>query len=1098
MRILRHDTLQSLSVVQDGDTVEIGLSCRDGVRVLALSVVARGGEGRTLWSEELAATPSARVSVPLAEVGSRADETFPAIVRAPRPGAPAVALLDLVVTLEADDDDGTVTVGRGDYRAFPIRHSRFTASRPVRVPGGVITPYLRRGGSLSFAYARSEPPVSGSGRVTRVRAGDDAWEIHGVLDTRSHAVTGGELVLLTRRTGDRIVLRTEVTPEVGADEVAAVRRTRFTAVVHPGDLLPRLDRPEFLDAVFVADVAHHEQRAEIRVRQVARRMRLAMPASVLADGERAGELRAYRTFKSGALAFEFRPLDVAAVDLARTPARSALRLRWQTRKRPVWLVGERPDTAQDTGIALYRHLREEHPEIDARYVISADSPDRAALQGDSGVLTFGSREHVEATLAARRILSSHHSDYLLATRNPAFQRAVRARRVFLQHGVMGTKNMVANYGWSAPGFSADAFVVSSERERRMIVEDFGWPEDRVVVTGLSRHDRLFEDHPPPERRLLIMPTWRDWLKGREDVLGSEFYERWQGVLHSPEFWAFLDRHQLSADLYLHANMQPYADLFDLSHVTVVRHGDVAIQDLLLRSTMMLTDFTSAAIDFSFLDRPVVYYQFDRTRFLGKRPSHFDLDDELPGEIVATRAELLHELEATADRGFTITPEARRKSAALLAHRDTGARERIVTAAVQAPRRRLDPPGVRDAVGSARRLWERTTTRGRVGTARRRALTPVGRALYGVASRLPRSAVVAFESNIGQDMGDSPGAIQREIVRRRLPVDTAWVLDPSLPAPDGVRVLPRQSLRYLWVMGRARAWVSNQNMPALVPRPPRTFYVQTWHGTPLKRMLHDLDAVVGRDAGYVGRVDRMIGEWSVLLSPGPWATERFRSAFRYDGDVIEEGYPRNDVLVTAPAERATAVRRRLGLARSKKVLVYAPTFRDDQRSGNRFTFALPLDLDALVRLAGEEYEILVRLHPVVRGKVPLPWGVHETGAGFEMDDLLAVADVLVTDYSSVMFDYSVLERPMVFYVPDLDHYRDDLRGFYLDFESEAPGPLVRTTAELAEVILDADRLEQHRAAVRAFRERFAPLDDGGAAARVVDELQRRGVLPPDPR
>ena len=384
MRILRHDTLQSLSVVQDGDSLEVGLHCRDGVRVLGLSVVARGGEGRTLWSEELAATPAARVGVPLSEVGARADEDFPAIVRAPRPGAPAVALLDLVVTLEADDDDGTVSVGRGDYRALPIRHSSFTASRPVRVPGGVITPYLRRGGSLSLAYARSEPPVTGSGQVTAVHAGDDAWEVSGVLDTRSHAVTGGELVLVTRRTGDRIVLRTEVTPDVAPDEVAEARRTRFTARVGPEDLMPRLDRPEFLDAVFVADVAHHEQRAEIRVRQVTRRMRLAMPASVLSDGERAGELRAYRTFKSGALAFEFRPLDVAAVDLARTPARSALRLRWQTRKRPVWLVGERPDTAQDTGIALYRYLREEHPEIDARYVISADSPDRAALEGDPG------------------------------------------------------------------------------------------------------------------------------------------------------------------------------------------------------------------------------------------------------------------------------------------------------------------------------------------------------------------------------------------------------------------------------------------------------------------------------------------------------------------------------------------------------------------------------------------------------------------------------------------------------------------------------------------------------------------------------------------
>lgn len=84
-------------------------------------------------------------------------------------------------------------------------------------------------------------------------------------------------------------------------------------------------------------------------------------------------------------------------------------------------------------------------------------------------------------------------------------------------------------------------------------------------------------------------------------------------------------------------MQPYAHLFDLTHVTVIRHGDIGIQDLLVRSMGLVTDYTSAAIDFSFLDRPVFYYQFDRTRFLGKRPSHLDLDEELPGEIVATRS-----------------------------------------------------------------------------------------------------------------------------------------------------------------------------------------------------------------------------------------------------------------------------------------------------------------------------------------------------------------------------------------------------------------------------------------------------------------------------
>ena len=136
-------------------------------------------------------------------------------------------------------------------------------------------------------------------------------------------------------------------------------------------------------------------------------------------------------------------------------------------------------------MALFEYLREAHPEIDARYVITRDSPDLARVADDPNIVMFGSRRHVESALAAQRILGSHHSEYLLPVRGPRFERNVKATRVFLQHGVMGTKNMVANYGYAAPGFTADAFIVSSERERRMIEDDFGWPSRRARPRSAS-------------------------------------------------------------------------------------------------------------------------------------------------------------------------------------------------------------------------------------------------------------------------------------------------------------------------------------------------------------------------------------------------------------------------------------------------------------------------------------------------------------------------------------------------------------------------------------------------------------------------------------
>ena len=203
---------------------------------------------------------------------------------------------------------------------------------------------------------------------------------------------------------------------------------------------------------------------------------------------------------------------------------------------------------------------------------------------------------------------------------------------------------------------------------------------------------------------------------------------------------------------------------------MIRHGDIAIQDLLLRSMAVITDYTSAAIDFSFLDRPVFYYQFDRTRFLGKRPSHFDLDDELPGEIVATRAELMRALAGAAERDFAIHPDAsaRRPPSSPTATPTPG------SASCRGDPRAAPADSTRRSCATRsrrrRRLWRRVKRRPAV---RRRSRTGCeGRcapASTAVARRLPRSGLVAFESNLGADYGDSPGAIHRALRERGLPV-----------------------------------------------------------------------------------------------------------------------------------------------------------------------------------------------------------------------------------------------------------------------------------------------------------------------------------------
>ena len=340
-----------------------------------------------------------------------------------------------------------------------------------------------------------------------------------------------------------------------------------------------------------------------------------------------------------------------------------------------------------------------------------------------------------------------------------------------------------------------------------------------------------------------MPTWRDWLRNRDDVRTSDFFARWDGLLHSPEFWAFLEANDLVADLYLHANLQAHADLFDLTHVNVVRHGDVAIQDLLLRSMAVVTDYTSAAIDFSFLDRPVFYYQFDRTRFLGRRPSTSTSTRSCPARSSARAPSCSGSPRRGGRARLHHPPGGPDKSPPRRPARDQ--REERIVQAARHPAPTTAPPSRARRHQSVGRLTRRVKRRRDV-VALPRVSGPVHKALYRVARRLPRSGL-PFREQPRRRLRRQPRGDPPRLTPRGLTVRTAWVTAPDAPPPRQPR--PQRPTTPLPVgHGRASVWVTNQNKPAWMRRPAGTYDLQTWHGTPLKRMLHDLDTVVGRDIG----------------------------------------------------------------------------------------------------------------------------------------------------------------------------------------------------------------------------------------------------------
>ncbi len=388
------------------------------------------------------------------------------------------------------------------------------------------------------------------------------------------------------------------------------------------------------------------------------------------------------------------------------------------------------------------------------------------------------------------------------------------------------------------------------------------------------------------------------------------------------------------------------------------------------------------------------------------------------------------------------------------------------------------------VGPALGLAER-------GRIRRRLLRDL---YYPLQRRLPLRQAILFLSFDGKSCNDNPLAIASELRRRGDQREQIWAVDDwSVKVPPGARAVLIGTVGYLAALGRSACLIANDHVALPFRRRAGQRYVQTWHGTPLKRLGYDIAApsfVSG--SRYFDFMAGDVAQWDLLISPNPFSTPILRQAFKFTGEIAETGYPRNDVLLTRDAGRESLIRDRLGLPSGKRVAMYVPTWRDNQHDGtSRYRLDLRLDLAAAHERLADDYVLLVRGHHLMAG-----WKLAEAEPGFVFDvtaypdinDLLRITDVLITDYSSVTFDFAPTGRPILFFTYDLVEYRDKLRGFYFDFEESAPGPLLSTSTEVIAALDDLDSVVADcQPAYAAFAARFCPLDDGKAASRACDRI-----------
>jgi CDP-glycerol glycerophosphotransferase len=368
-----------------------------------------------------------------------------------------------------------------------------------------------------------------------------------------------------------------------------------------------------------------------------------------------------------------------------------------------------------------------------------------------------------------------------------------------------------------------------------------------------------------------------------------------------------------------------------------------------------------------------------------------------------------------------------------------------------------------------------------------------RTVHAPARTEPLRDAVIYSSFRGRQYSDSPRAIHEELVRREAPFEHLWVVgDGQCEVPRTATVLRDGSREYHEALARARYVVYNDHFPEWYVRRPDQVCVQTWHGTPLKRLGFD----ASQKQRTIRRFERgwraQVANWQYVVSPNRFSTPFLRQAYAIEGEMLETGYPRDDVLAGAGRDPATqGLRRRLGLPDGVRVVLYAPTYRDHVTDPQgRYRLDLRLDVERLREVLGPDTVLLMRKHHYVIDDIPV------TDDGFVRDvssfpdgtELMLAADVLITDYSSMMFDFANTGRPMLFFTYDLDAYRDEIRGFYFDFVATAPGPLLRTSDEVAEALRDLDAVKTEYAGRYAeFASTFCELDDGHASARVVDRV-----------
>lgn len=366
-------------------------------------------------------------------------------------------------------------------------------------------------------------------------------------------------------------------------------------------------------------------------------------------------------------------------------------------------------------------------------------------------------------------------------------------------------------------------------------------------------------------------------------------------------------------------------------------------------------------------------------------------------------------------------------------------------------------------------------------------------------------MIFFEAYNGRNYACSPKALYEYMIKNKKFNDYKFVWafknvnQHKILKNKNTIVVKTNSKEYFKYLSLSKYWIVNSLIDVSIKKKKNQIYLQCWHGTPLKKLRYDIEvkgAVLNTISEIRKRNDLDAIKFDYFISPSKFCTEKFISAFNLkklgkDNIIVEKGYPRNDYLFNYKKEDIDKIKKLLKLPKGKKVILYAPTFRDNQHtSGVGYTYNLGINFDKMQKELSKDYIILFRTHYFVSNSFDFSKYdkfIYDVSKYDDINDLYVISDLLITDYSSVFFDFANLKKPMIFYMYDLDDYKNNLRDFYFDLNI-LPGPIVKQDDDLIKEIKNIDNYDElYLDKYIKFNKKFNYLDDGKSTERVVEVI-----------